>query len=218
MFGKVSIGSVWRGLSLLTCSVLLFACSQEAPVSEVRSALAAAGARALGIEQAPPPKPAPKAAAAPKPTSAFKVASILAPDREMRPGDYLWDDRAPNSGPLRIVVDIAAQRLYVYRGAAEIGRSSIIYGDDDKPTPFGTFPILQKNADHVSNIYDAEMPYMMRLTWDGIAIHGASVDDWAATNGCVGVPEEFAALLFAQAQLGDPVTVTNNWLPEIYNA
>ncbi len=203
MIGKLSGMSMSKQISLLLGSALLFACSSEAPVSE----------------PSPQPKAAPvKAKAAPKPASGFVVKSILAPDRTMRPGDYLWDDSAPNSGPLRIVVDIAAQRLYVYRGAAEIGRSSIIYGDDDKPTPFGTFPILQKNADHVSNIYDAEMPYMMRLTWDGIAIHGASVDDWAATNGCVGVPEEFAALLFAQAQLGDKVTVTNNWLPEIYNA
>ncbi len=223
MFRKVSITTLVRAL-MLSASALLFACSQEAPVKEMRSTLAAAGAQVLGLEPkaAPKPpqqKPAPvKAAAATQPAGTFKLESILAPDRMMRPGDYLWDDRAPAAGPLRIVVDIAAQRLYVYRGGIEIGRSSIIYGDDDKPTPYGTFPILQKNIDHVSNIYDAEMPYMMRLTWDGIAIHGSSVDEWSATNGCVGVPEEFAALLFAQAKLGDKVTVTNDWLPQIYNA
>jgi lipoprotein-anchoring transpeptidase ErfK/SrfK len=130
----------------------------------------------------------------------------------------LWDDQAAPAGPLRIVVDLQAQRLYVYRGGIEIGRSSIAYGADDKPTPLGSFPILEKDADHVSNIYDAEMPYMLRLTWDGIAIHGSTVDDWAATNGCIGVPDEFAALLFRQAKLGDRVLVTKAWLRDVYEA
>ena len=53
------------------------------------------------------------------------------------------------------------------------------------------------------------MPYMMRLTNDGIAIHGAEVKYGYGTRGCIGVPTEFARLLFEQVKLGDRVIVTN---------
>ena len=66
----------------------------------------------------------------------------------------------------------------------------------------------QKDADHVSNLYDAPMPYMLRLTNDGVAIHGSDVDIDAATRGCIGVPTAFARKLFAQAKLGDKVIIT----------
>ena len=98
MVRKMSVKGMWRGLSILSCSALLFACSNEASVSQVRSAVVEAGARVMGLEQAQAPAtptPAPKVVAAQKPAGEFKVASILAPDRTMRPGDYLWDDRAP---------------------------------------------------------------------------------------------------------------------------
>jgi lipoprotein-anchoring transpeptidase ErfK/SrfK len=69
--------------------------------------------------------------------------------------------------PRAIVVDVQTQVVYVYRGGVEIGRSAILYGADDKPTPTGSFKILQKKRHHVSNLYGAPMPYMMRLTMDG---------------------------------------------------
>ncbi|MEP3765283.1 MAG: L,D-transpeptidase family protein, partial [Marinomonas sp.] len=53
------------------------------------------------------------------------------------------------------------------------------------------------------------MPYMMRLTNDGIAIHASDVKWGWGTRGCIGVPLEFARLLFAQAKLGDRVIVTD---------
>jgi lipoprotein-anchoring transpeptidase ErfK/SrfK len=75
-----------------------------------------------------------------------------------------------------VVVDLAWQRLYAYRGGVEIGRAAILYGADDKPTPTGSFKILQKKKDHISNLYGAPMPFMLRLTNDGIAIHGSEVE------------------------------------------
>jgi lipoprotein-anchoring transpeptidase ErfK/SrfK len=50
---------------------------------------------------------------------------------------------------------------------------------------------------------------MLRLTNDGVSIHGSEVEWAAATHGCIGVPTKFAALLFAQAKLGDRVIITN---------
>lgn len=149
--------------------------------------------------------------------SGFEVNTVLQLDSPLLAGEYVWDERGVPAGPIRIVVDLEAQRLYVYRAGAEIGRSSIMYGDDNKPTPTGTFSILQKDADHYSNIYDgAPMPYMLRLTNDGISIHGADVDFAYATHGCIGVPKKFAAILFSKARLGDRVLITNNWMPDSY--
>jgi lipoprotein-anchoring transpeptidase ErfK/SrfK len=105
--------------------------------------------------------------------------------------------------------DPRARTLSVYRRGIEIGRSSIVYGYDEKPTPLGAFAILQKKARHVSNIYNAPMPWMLRLTWDGVAIHGSEMADDKATHGCIGVPNEFGERLFALAAMGGRVLVNN---------
>jgi lipoprotein-anchoring transpeptidase ErfK/SrfK len=108
-----------------------------------------------------------------------------------------------------ITVDLEAQVLSIFRGGYEIGAAAILYGRDDKPTPLGAFPISQKDAKHVSNLYGAPMPWMMRMTNDGISIHGSdSVAPGYATHGCVAVPVAFAKKLFAAAKLGDIVIVT----------
>ncbi len=144
------------------------------------------------------------------------VTSVISLESPLAPGEYAWDDTGVPAGPVRIVVDLATEKLHVYRSGVEIGRAYILYGADHKPTPMGTFPILEKDRDHVSNLYNAPMPYMLRLTWGGVAIHGSQVEANAATHGCVGVPDEFAALLFAQAKKGDPVLVTRGWRPDLY--
>jgi lipoprotein-anchoring transpeptidase ErfK/SrfK len=61
----------------------------------------------------------------------------------------------------------------------------------------------------VSEKYNnAPMPHTLRLTWDGIAIHGSPVMNGYASHGCVAVPDEFAAKLFAAAKRGDKVIIT----------
>ena len=70
------------------------------------------------------------------------------------------------------------------------------------------FPITQKKRHHVSNLYDAEMPYMQRLTEDGITLHASQVELGYASHGCIGMPEEFAAKVFATTRLGDRVFIT----------
>lgn len=159
------------------------------------------------------------ASATPKASRVPIVLAILSPDSPLQEGEYLWEPERAATGKLEIVADVARDTLYVYRGGIEIGRTILIYGVDEKPTPLGSFPILQKKKDHISNLYNAPMPYMMRLTWDGVALHGSgeTVDNRYATHGCIGLPDEFAALLFRAARLGDRVTVTRNWLPQFYS-
>lgn len=141
---------------------------------------------------------------------ALAVKSVLPIHGPFRHGDYAWDEsRAPAVGPVIITVDLKAQTLSVFRAGHEIGAAVILYGADDKPSPLGAFPITQKDADHVSNLYDAPMPYMLRLTNDGVAIHGSDVQWGNATHGCIGVPTAFARKLFGVTKLGDLVIITN---------
>jgi len=150
------------------------------------------------------PSPTP----APTPTP-FVVRRILDLKKPLSHGDYVWDDSTAPDGPIVITVDLAAQVVSIFRDGYEIGTAAIIYGADNMPTPLGVFPVLQKDADHVSNLYDAPMPYMLRLTNDGVAIHGSDVRYGNATHGCIGVPTAFARKLFAATHLGDRVIVTN---------
>ena len=192
--------------ALAACGALAAACSPESTVA------ASVAAPAVSLSAAS----APVAAARGSKPSQFVLKGVLKPDQPLRHGDFLWDADGVAAGPTDIVVDLKAQILYVYRGGVEIGRSAILYGSPDKITPTGTFPIMQKKARHISNIYGAPMPYMLRLTNDGIAIHGSNVEYGYATHGCVGVPTEFAALLFAEANPGDRVLITNAWRTDLY--
>lgn len=141
--------------------------------------------------------------------SPFVVKSILKINEPIKFGQFFWDETAATTGPMVVTIDLEARTLSVFRDGHEIGATAILKGYGDKPTPTGVFPISQKDADHVSNIYDAPMPYMLRLTADGVSIHASKVERGYATNGCIGVPDAFAKRLFGIAQLGDKVIITD---------
>jgi hypothetical protein len=153
---------------------------------------------------------APTAIPAPAPVdSPFVVKSILKINEPIKFGQFFWDESAAATGPIVVTVDLTARTISVFRDGHEIGAAAILKGYGEKPSPTGVFPITQKDADHVSNIYDAPMPWMMRLTADGVSIHGSKVERGYATNGCIGVPDEFAKHLFGVATLGDKVIITD---------
>ena len=191
----------------------------------VGGVVAAMGAAALVPGNSPASTPAKPAAVAPqpKPVAAPPAPKPAEPAAEpqlvvkrvldipgpIRFGEYYWDaDGIPADGPLTITIDLEAETMSVFRDGYEIGATAILYGADEKPTPLGVHKITQKKVHHISNLYGAPMPYMMRLTNDGVAIHASEVEMGAATHGCIRVPLPFAKLIFAQAKLGDRVIIT----------
>lgn len=135
------------------------------------------------------------------------VRSVLNITKPMHFGDFVWnEDRIPG-GPVWVRVDLTRQLVSVFRGGHEIGSAVILFGTDGKPTPTGSFTILEKRADYHSRSYDAPMPFMLRLTDDGVAIHGSNVRKGFATHGCIGIPLVFARLLFAATHKGDIVAI-----------
>jgi hypothetical protein len=135
------------------------------------------------------------------------VRSILNVDRPMLFGDYIWNEEGIPSGPTWVRIDLGQQTLSVFRAEHEIGTAVILFGTDGNPTPAGVFPILSKAVEHRSTLYDAQMPFMLRLTGDGVAIHASNVRRGSATHGCIGVPLAFAKLLYDQVHRGDQVVI-----------
>jgi lipoprotein-anchoring transpeptidase ErfK/SrfK len=159
------------------------------------------------LPAAPAPAPTPVAMASNDP---FVIKSILPIEGSIRYGDWFWDESAaPRSGKVVITVDLEARVISAFRDGHEIGTAVALLGTQSHPTPLGTFPILTKEKDNVSEKYfNAPMPHTLRLTWDGIAIHGSVVMNGYASHGCIAVPDEFAAKLFAAAKRGDKVIIT----------
>lgn len=178
---------------------------------------AAQSAPAPSFEQAIPAETAsmvPAALVKPAPINPegdrFVVKRILPIDGPIKYGQWFWNDKGVPDGPLVITVDLDARVLSVFRDGYEIGATAVLLGTDEHPTPLGTFPILTKERHNISEKYgDAPMPWSLRLTWDGVAIHGGhAVELGWASHGCIGAPNGFMQKLYPIAAKGDRVIIT----------
>jgi len=110
--------------------------------------------------------------------------------------------------PILAVVSLRNQQITVYDANGWILRAPVSSGQKGRETPAGIFSIIQKEAEHYSNMYDdAYMPHMQRITWSGIALHGGPLPGYPASHGCVRMPFDFAARLFDATRLGMRVIV-----------
>ncbi len=73
----------------------------------------------------------------------------------------------------------------------------------------GVFTVIQKDLHHVSNLYNASMPYMQRITWSGSALHEGPLPGYAASHGCVRLTTSFAQMLWKTTKMGARVIVTH---------
>ena len=113
-------------------------------------------------------------------------------------------------GPLHVIVSLDKQRATLYADGQVVAQSRISSGTATHPTPLGVFSILQKNRHHVSNLYDAKMPYMQRITWSGAALHEGPLPGYPASHGCVRLPTEFAQFLWKVTRIGARVIITRD--------
>lgn len=128
----------------------------------------------------------------------------------LEPGEFLWTPERGGAGQLVIVVSLPTQRAHVYRNGVRIGVSTVSTGTATHPTPTGTFEILQKKPMNYSNLYNnAPMPFMQRLTWDGIALHAGKIPGYPASHGCVRLPLAFAETLYAETERGMLVVIAD---------
>ena len=146
---------------------------------------------------------------------------------------YWDDDGVP--GHSRVVIRLAEQRAYFYRGHHLVGVSILSTGREGFRTPTGNFKIIQKNRNHRSNLYGdyvdsqgnvikrdvdvkkdrrppgtrfvgAPMPYFMRIH-GGVGIHAGFLPGYPASHGCIRMPEFMARNFYHNVSVGTPVTV-----------
>ncbi len=150
------------------------------------------------------------------------------------PGGW-WADEGAH-GEARIVVHLTDQKAYFYKGKRLVGESTVSTGKKGFSTPPGHYSIVSKDKNHfssefgdyidsagnvvVSNIdvrkdrcpkgahFDpAKMPYCMHFN-GGYAMHQGYVPPFAASHGCIRIPEGMAAKFYNNAPVGTPMRVT----------
>jgi lipoprotein-anchoring transpeptidase ErfK/SrfK len=106
------------------------------------------------------------------------------------------------------IVSIKSQKVTIYDSDGWILRAPVSSGQKGRETPAGVFSVIQKDADHHSNLYDdAFMPHMQRITWSGIALHGGPLPGYPASHGCIRMPYDFAERLFEKTRPGMRVMI-----------
>jgi hypothetical protein len=141
----------------------------------------------------------------------FTEGVRVSPDTvTLKSGEYVWEPERAPEGPLLIVASITEQVAYVYRNGICIARSSVSTGRPGHRTPTGVFTILEEEVHHTSSIYKgAEMPYMERVTWGGIALHAGDLPGYPDSHGRVRLPLEFSKLLFGVTMKGATVIIAD---------
>jgi hypothetical protein len=133
------------------------------------------------------------------------------PDADAKPGKAAPSEADKTPAPkgfLHIVVSLDKQRATLFADGVVVTQSKVSSGTPEHPTPMGVFSILQKSRHHVSNLYDAPMPFMQRITWSGSALHEGPLPGYPASHGCVRLPNEFAQFLWKATKLGARVIIT----------
>jgi LysM repeat protein len=113
-----------------------------------------------------------------------------------------------------VVIDISRQRAFLLVGGRVAIETPVSTGKEGHPTPLGVFKISERmESGKVSNLYDAAMPYWMRLGSLAIGMHIGVVPGAPASHGCIRLPRQIAPLMFAHTTTGTTVRVLERWTP-----
>ncbi len=116
-------------------------------------------------------------------------------------------DNAPTPDQYRIEVSLTAQQATLYRNNVATFHTEISSGTPEKPTPTGRFVVTDKKRHHTSNLYDAKMPYFMRLSCKDFGMHEGYIPGYPASHGCIRLPGDSARKLFSEVPIGTLVTI-----------
>ncbi len=123
----------------------------------------------------------------------------------------------------RIVVDLSTQTATAYENGSQVFSGNISTGTAKRPTPTGSYRVLEKDIDHVSTSWPkphggAKMHYMLRLTNYGIAMHLGFVPNYPASHGCIRLQNGFAQRMYHWAHVGVPVRVVGHPPARVYRS
>lgn len=121
-----------------------------------------------------------------------------------------------NGGAHRVVVDIEAQRAFVFIGDKLAFETPVSSAAKGRHTPRGIFTITEKiRTGKHSTLYKSAMPYWMRLDESAIGMHTGQLPGYAASHGCVRMPDESARFIFDLVPKGTTVQVVDSLKPKV---
>lgn len=165
-----------------------------------------------------------------------RVAIPVRPQAPPRVLAAIWSQIVASQKITSLVIHVRQQKLFVYQGKKLAAIAPICTGNATHPTPMGRFTVIQKDRNHLSSRYGcfvdnatgrivdgnavigqppppgthyeaAEMPHFLRITSDGVGLHGGYLPGFAASHGCIRLPKSFASEIFELVQDGTPVSV-----------
>ncbi len=175
-----------------------------------------------GCATAPPPPPKPPTPQPPRKQSYWAPEGV--------------------TGEPSIAIILSEQRAHFFKGQTEVGQAQISSGKKGFETPTGDFKVIQRDKNHVSNLYGefvdetgvvvktnvditkekppegasfqgAKMPFFLRFH-DGAGMHAGRLPGHPASHGCVRLPRFMAEHFFESAPIGTPVRVLDQLVVE----
>jgi len=174
--------------------------SSPAPVKPAAGSAAPAEHAAAKPAARPAPAPA-KEPAAKEP--AAKPAAKPAPAGD-KPAARVKG--TPCTATARACVDLDDEKAWLIDdGKVVRGPVGITTGDDEDPTPVGTFKVQWKAKEYTSREYLTQMPYSVFFADGGVAFHEGNQETPSA--GCVKLTHDDAVAWFNFLEVGDEVQV-----------
>jgi pimeloyl-ACP methyl ester carboxylesterase len=139
-------------------------------------------------------------------TSTAKAPSATSTPRSKTATRATLVDGTPCTTTAKACVDIADGEAWLLDdGAVTRGPVHVMTGDEDDPTPIGTFHVQWKAIQYTSRQYLVQMPYSVFFADGGVAFHEGRQDTYS--GGCVKLGHSDAVAWFNYLQVGDEVQV-----------
>lgn len=164
-----------------------------------------------------------------------KASQLISKQAPPKVTPRVLDRATPDN--VSIEISLGKQRAFLRVGEETAIDAPISSGKRTGMTPTGTFTILEKDADHRSNIYGdfvsrksgsvvrggvsaridsapsgtifrgAPMKWFLRLTHQGVGMHTGHLPGYPASHGCIRLPDDIAKMFYERVRIGTPVTV-----------
>lgn len=115
----------------------------------------------------------------------------------------------PEDQRFRIEVSLSKQKAVIFKDNVPYLKTPISTGKKGFGTPKGTFVITNKYVDWISTLYDAEMPFFMRLSCGPVGLHAGALPGYPASHGCIRLPYENAKAFFGAVDVGTIVRIVD---------
>lgn len=106
-----------------------------------------------------------------------------------------------------IEIDLGAQKAWVWHEGRLTVTTPISSGRKSHPTPTGQYLVTEKYKMWKSTLYDAKMPFFLRLSCGDFGLHQGVLPGRPASHGCIRLPGKVAKELFASVPVGTLVEI-----------